>query len=65
MTTKAKSGKKGRKHGRVKNSLWYKAYTNEGRQLKNKAKKIARHLKLHPNDKQVRGTVPIYKKVIK
>ena len=52
MAKKAKSGKKGRKHSRCKDSIWYKAYTIERRQEKNKVKKINRHLKKHPDDKQ-------------
>lgn len=34
----------------------YQTYANTGRRAKNKAKKIARHIKKHPNDKQATKT---------
>lgn len=40
-----------------------KIYTSEKRDLKNKAKKIAKHQRRNPNDKQVAGTKAVYKKV--
>ena len=39
-----------------------KAYTAEKRWLTNKAKKLAKHQKEHPNDKQEVGTKPDYKR---
>lgn len=48
-----KKGKKNRKHLRHKmRSPSAKAYSAEGRSLKNKVKRVAKHKKLHPNDKQ-------------
>ena len=44
-----KSGKKHRKHNR--NKICCEVYKKCGRQEINKAKKIARHQKAHPNDK--------------
>ena len=39
-----------KKHGR--NNISCKVYRDSGRREKNKRLKIARHLKLHPKDKQ-------------
>lgn len=39
-----------------------KAYESDKRDLKNKARKIAKHQKKHPNDKQEIGTKAVYKK---
>ena len=44
----------------TKNKGWAIAYKSEGRAGKNKALKIARHQKEHPNDKQTIGTVANY-----
>ena len=49
-----------KKHNRNKKSAQGKAYITEGRALKNKKVKIARHKKDHPNDKQTVGTIPDY-----
>lgn len=50
--TGGKKGKKNRKHLRNKmRSPSAKNYIAQGRCLKNKAKKYAKHLKSHPNDK--------------
>lgn len=43
--TKARGGKKNRKHGRNKNSPAMKRYVAEGRLEKNKARNIARSRK--------------------
>lgn len=47
-----KKGKKNRKHGRNKRSPSDKVYTSQQRWIKNKANKLARHMKNHPNDLQ-------------
>lgn len=52
---KAKEGKKGRKHGR--NEKWCQTYKARGTREKNKAAKIRRHLKKHPNDAQASKAV--------
>ncbi len=44
-----------KKQGRNKKKAASAAYLAEGRARKNKAKKIARHLKLHPNDSQTKN----------
>lgn len=44
------SGKKGRKLGR--NEKWCQAYRTRGQREKNKARKLRRHLKRHPEDLQ-------------
>lgn len=49
---KSKGGKKNRKWSR--NKLFCAKYRTEGRQQKNKLRRIARHLKLQPNDVQAR-----------
>lgn len=49
-----------KKQNRNKKSPNGKAYLAEGRALKNKKIRIARHQKEHPNDKQTVGTVPSY-----
>lgn len=49
-----------KKMNRNKKSPNGKAYLAEGRALKNKKTKIARHQESHPNDKQTVGTVPDY-----
>lgn len=41
-------GKKGRKVGR--NRKWCQEYRARGQRMKNKIRKVARHLKRHPND---------------
>ena len=46
-----KEGKKSRKHGRNLRSPAMKRYHAEYRDRKNKLKKLVRHLKKHPNDK--------------
>ena len=56
----SKVGGSSRKLGRSKKTTWYKIYTIENRAEKNKKKRIARHLKRHPNDAQAVGTVPNY-----
>jgi len=43
-----KKGKKNRKHGR--NAVYCTRYRNEGRGLRNKKRKIRRHIKRHPGD---------------
>jgi hypothetical protein len=50
-----KGGKKNRKHGR--NKKWCERYRAENRRAKNKAKRLARHLKHHPNDRQAARAV--------
>ena len=52
MATKAKSSKKGRKIHRHIDAPSRKCYVNEQRWIKNKAIKLARHIKKHPLDKQ-------------
>jgi len=46
----AKSGKKNRKHGN--NKVFCARYEAEGRRLKNKRKKLLRHIKSHADDRQ-------------
>jgi len=50
-----------KKQGRNKKTPNAKAYLAEGRQLKNKKLKIAKHHKEHPNDSTTVGTVPDYR----
>lgn len=50
-----------KKQGRNKKTPNAKAYLAEGRQLKNKKLKIAKHQKEHPNDSTTIGTVPDYR----
>ena len=50
--TVRRSGKKNRKHHRNVDSPSMKRYFNEGRQLKNKKRKLLKHIKNNPNDKQ-------------
>lgn len=50
-----------KKQGRNKKTPNAKAYLAEGRQIKNKKLKIARHQKEHPNDNTTIGTVPDYR----
>lgn len=45
---KKSKGKKGRKMGR--NLVWCANYRNQQTREKNKARKIAKHLKIHPGD---------------
>lgn len=45
-----KGGKKSRKHGNVKKKPTHQRYNNEGRALKNKKRKLARHLYRYPKD---------------
>ena len=47
-----KKGKKHRKHGR--NKVKCSNYRSKGRREANKAKKLKKHLKRHPNDEQSR-----------
>lgn len=47
---KAKGGKKNRKHDR--NLVFCLRYGAENRRKINKIKKVLRHVKKHPNDKQ-------------
>ncbi len=58
------AGKNGNKvHGRNKGRPSQKAYVIEKRSIKNKEKKVLRHLKKHPNDKQsIERPVVNYKK---
>ena len=49
----ASAGKKNRKYGR--NKLVCEQYQREGRREKNKAAKLARHIKRQPNDKQAKA----------
>lgn len=61
-----KAGKKNRKHKR--NAMRSKAqarYRSEARWLKNKAKKLAKHKKLHPNDAQANYSIVVNYKIIK
>lgn len=44
-----------KKQGRNKKKAASAAYLSEGRARKNKAKKIARHLKSHPHDNQTKN----------
>jgi hypothetical protein len=46
---KHKGGKKNRKHGRQKKKPAQKRYTAERRWIKNKAKKIRKYMRTHPN----------------
>jgi len=46
----------------TKTKGWAIAYKAENRAVKNKAIKIARHQKEHPNDKQPIGTVADYRR---
>lgn len=48
--TKAKGGKKNRKLGR--NSVACKRYANEGRELKNRLRKMRKHLRRNKTDAQ-------------
>lgn len=47
---KAKGGKKGRKIGR--NAKYCERYRIEGREIKNKRRRLRRHLKRYPDDAQ-------------
>jgi ribosomal protein S15P/S13E len=47
---KASSGKKQRKHGRSNRNNQNTAYKNERRCLKNKIKRLLKHLKRFPDD---------------
>lgn len=47
-----KKGKKNRKHKRNVNSPAMKRYNAENRMLKNKKRKVLKHVRKHPNDKQ-------------
>lgn len=49
MASKQKGGGS-KKIGR--NKKWCEVYKTSGRRIKNKRKKLARHLKEHPDDKQ-------------
>jgi hypothetical protein len=50
---KQKGGKKGRKIGRQKNRKQsHKRYTSERRWVKHQREQIAKHLSVHPNDRQ-------------
>ena len=62
MAKASSSGGKNRKHNRNKlRSPSAKAYLAEGRREKNKNRRIARHLKQHPNDKVIIGNIVDYK----
>lgn len=50
---KAKGGKKNRKLGRKKAGC--EKYRREDRETKNRARKMARHIKKYPGDKQADG----------
>ena len=50
MSTIKKGGKKNRKYGR--NAADSLRYRNEDRRAKNKARRLRRHIKNFPNDKQ-------------
>lgn len=60
-----KSGKKGRKYGRNLKGPAHMRYTNERRWVKNKAKKILRYKKSHPNWKPYNISDEVRKLVIK
>lgn len=49
--TKAKAGKKGRKHGR--NKAYCEVYRSRGTRERNKARRFARTLKAQPNNKEL------------
>ncbi len=49
----AKKGGKNRKYGR--NKRFCDRYKIEGRETKNRARKMSRHLKKYPDDKQAEG----------
>ena len=49
VARKHKQGKKNRKHGRNRKKPCKMRYTAEKRWIKNKAKKIYKHMKKHPN----------------
>jgi hypothetical protein len=51
----AVAGKKGRKIGR--NADFCKVYAAENRKVKNKKRKILRHMKTHPEDKQAHESI--------
>ncbi len=57
-------GKSGRKIGRSKRAASNARYTVEGRQVKNKNRKVAKHQKNHPNDLQStqKGVIIDYKR---
>lgn len=44
-----KGGKKNRKHGR--NKVWCEGYRRRGQRLKNKAKRLRKHLDKYPGDR--------------
>ncbi len=50
-----------KKQGKKKRKPSAMAYVSQGRALKNKRIKLARHQKDNPNDKQIVGTIPNYK----
>lgn len=50
MSTTSKKGGKGRKFGRNLKSPSMKAYHAEGREAKNRKRRVRRHVKAHPND---------------
>jgi hypothetical protein len=54
---KAKQGKKNRKHGR--NADCCARYRAEGRQEKNRRRRILRHLRRHPNDKEALRAIEV------
>jgi ribosomal protein S15P/S13E len=56
-----KKGKKGRKIGRYSKHPSSMRYKGEKRWLVNKAKRIRRHLKNHPDDAQARGALEVAK----
>lgn len=57
-----KKGKKGRKIGRYSKHPSSMRYKGERRWVVNKAKRMRRHLKGHPNDAQARGLLDEMKK---
>ena len=56
-----KKGKKGRKIGRYGRHLSSQRYKAEQRWLKNKIRRVQRHLKKYPNDGQARAILQVAK----
>lgn len=62
-----KSGKKGRKIGRAARRPSTKRYKADDRSELNKIKKLERHIKAHPEDKQAtdKDYKPVFPKIVK
>src|SRR5258708_35207155 len=57
---KAKEGRKNRKYDRCRNSKSHQRYVAENREERNRARRVAKHLRQHPNDKTKQGKVPVF-----